>query len=301
VTATGPGYRTHVDLGEIFRDVVQRGGELATRLMVAVVIAALIVGVGRLLRPVVDRRLQRRGRPSHTRVFGALFTAVVVALAVLLALTLAFPSVRMVDVLASLGIVSVAVGFAFKDVLENLLAGVLLLLRDPFQSGDQIRVGDYEGTVEGVTIRETLLRTPEGQRVLLPNAQVYTSALEVLTHYSASRLAFAVELDAGADLDTARTVAEAALREARGVLPDPPPQVLVTDVGAGTVILECRAWAAPQRAAQAAARDTAIPAVLSTLVQHRLPLAADTVLLRDAPARGRDGGDHGRGPDPAVP
>jgi small-conductance mechanosensitive channel len=179
-------------------------------------------------------------RPSYTRVFGALYMTVIVGAAVLLAMTLAFPSVRMVDVLASLGIVSVAVGFAFKDVLENVLAEVLLLLRDPFKSGDEIRVGEHEGTVEGVTIRETLPRTPAGQRVLLPNAQVYTSALEVLTHCPATWITFAVVLDVAADLDQATPVMQTALRAVEEVVSDPAPQVVVTDLGVGTVTPECR-------------------------------------------------------------
>ncbi|MDP3713103.1 MAG: mechanosensitive ion channel [Mycobacteriales bacterium] len=188
-----------MSVGEIAADIASRAGELATRLALFVLLAALVVAIGRAARPLVRARLARRGRPSFTVVFSALYSTVVAVLGVLLAATLAFPSVRMVDVLGGLGIVSVAVGFAFKDVLENLLAGVLLLLRDPFKSGDQIRVGDHEGTVEGVTVRETLLRTHDGQRVLLPNAQVYISALEVLTHNPRARVEFAVRLDAAAD------------------------------------------------------------------------------------------------------
>lgn len=171
----------------VLQDVLARAGELAVQTAVAVLVAMVVLGVGLALRPLVRRVLARGGRPSRTRVFTALWTTVVVVVAVLLPATLAFPSVRVADVLASLGIVSVAVGFAFKDVLENLLAGVLLLLRDPFRTGDQIQVAGYEGTVEGVTVRETLLRTYDGQQVLIPNAQVYINPREVRTHYPHAR------------------------------------------------------------------------------------------------------------------
>lgn len=201
-------------LQEIARDVLARGGELVVRVLVAVVVAAVVIAVGRAARPLVRRALRRRNRPSHTRVFTALFQVVVVVVAVLLAATLAFPSVRVVDVLASLGIVSVAVGFAFKDVLENLLAGVLLLLRDPFRSGDQIQVGDHEGTVEGVTVRETLLRTFDGELVLIPNAQVYTSPLKVSTHYPFVRVSFRLNLDPASDVVVVTAAALPVLRDA---------------------------------------------------------------------------------------
>jgi small-conductance mechanosensitive channel len=266
----------------VLQDVAERAAELATRTGVFVLLIAAVVLLGRILRPLVHRRLDRRGRPSYTRVFGALYSALVTLAAVLLAATLAFPSVQMVDVLASLGIVSVAVGFAFKDVLENLLAGVLLLLRDPFKSGDHIRVGDFEGVVEGVTVRETLLRTPAGQRVLLPNALVYTSPLEVLTHYALTRVTFPVVLDAGADLDAARHIAQEALMRVPQVRRDPAPDVVVTDAGVGQTTVECRLWTSATPAGITAARDAAIPAVLAALTSADVPLASGEVLLREA-------------------
>ncbi|WP_250444353.1 mechanosensitive ion channel family protein [Actinotalea sp. C106] len=271
-------------IDEIVADVLARAGDVGTRLAVAVLIALVVIGVGRLLRPLVRRGVATGGRPSRTRVFVALFQVVVVILAILLAATLAFPSVRVADVLASLGIVSVAAGFAFKDVLENLLAGVLLLLRDPFKSGDQIRVGDHEGTVEGITIRETLLRTYDGQRVLLPNAQVYTSPLEVLTHYPATRSAFRLNVAADSDVGQVREVLTTATREALAgvaMLPDGarPPEVVVVGMERGAVEVEVRVWSGPLRGQRTAALDAAIPAALAALRAQDIALDQPTTVL----------------------
>ena len=269
-----------MNVGEIGSDIAARAVELTTRLVLFVALACVVIAVGRLVRPLVRARLARRNRPSFTRVFTALYGTVVAIVSVLLAATLAFPSVQMVDVLASLGIVSVAVGFAFKDVLENLLAGVLLLLRDPFKSGDQIRVGEFEGTVEGITVRETLLRTHDGQRVLLPNAQVYISPLEVLTHNPHTRISFPVQLDADADVDTARTALIAALSAVPVVASQPAPDVIVTGLGVGELTVECRLWTAAPRAALTAARDRAIPVALEALRRADIPLASGELLIR---------------------
>ncbi len=265
---------------KIGADIAGRASELGTRLLLFFVLTGLVMLSGRLVRPLVRARLARRGRPSFTRVFTGLYTAVVVVMSVLLAATLAFPSVQMVDVLGGLGIVSVAVGFAFKDVLENLLAGVLLLLRDPFKSGDQIRVAGHEGTVEGVTVRETLLRTYDGQRVLLPNAQVYTSALEVLTHNAHTRVCFPLRLDAAAELDRAREVVVGTLRTVPHIAADPAPEMVVTGMAPGEVTVECRLWAGSGRAATTAARDTAILAALAALGRAGLPVADGTLVFR---------------------
>ncbi|MFC7543286.1 mechanosensitive ion channel family protein [Siccirubricoccus deserti] len=74
------------------------------------------------------------------------------------------------DLFNLLGIGGVAIGFAFRDVLQNLLAGVLILLTRPFRIGDQIRHGEQEGTVEDIWIRATVLRTYDNRRILIPNA-----------------------------------------------------------------------------------------------------------------------------------
>lgn len=266
---------------DLLDDLGQRGGEVGARLLAFVVLVMLCVVIGRLLRPFVRWRLSRRGRPSYTRVFGALYSACVAVGAVLLAATLAFPSVHMVDVLGGLGIISVAVGFAFKEVLENLLAGVLLLLRDPFKSGDEISVGSFDGVVEGITVRETLLRTHAGQRVLLPNAYVYTSPLEVLTHYPDSRFTFTVTVDLDAPLERVSALAAAALSEVPDVRAFPAPEALVTAIGVGEVTLECRAWTTGTRRGTAFARDRAIKAVLRALVNAGVPLASGDTLLRE--------------------
>lgn len=267
--------------GPILDDVLVRGGELAVRTAVAVLVAAVVLAFGLALRPLVRGLLRRSGRPSRTRVFTALYTAVVVAVALLLPATLAFPSVRVADVLASLGIVSVAVGFAFKDVLENLLAGVLLLLRDPFRAGDQIQVAGYEGTVEGVTVRETLLRTFDGQQVLIPNAQVYINPLEVRTHYPFTRNAFRLRLDLGTDPGTASAAITTALQDASPV-GAPAPQVVVIGAESGALEVEARLWTAAPRAERTDGVSHAVVAVLAALTGAGVAFDEPRAMIVDA-------------------
>ncbi|MBR7552348.1 mechanosensitive ion channel, partial [Mycobacterium tuberculosis] len=76
---------------------------------------------------------------------------------------------------------SVAIGFAFKDIFQNLLSGILLLLSEPFRIGDQIISGNFEGTVEDIQIRATTIRTYDGRKVVIPNSQLYTSPMTVNT------------------------------------------------------------------------------------------------------------------------
>ncbi|MGD1910544.1 MAG: mechanosensitive ion channel family protein, partial [Rivularia sp. (in: cyanobacteria)] len=85
------------------------------------------------------------------------------AVGIIIAGVIAFPGLRLGDIIATLGLSSVAIGFAFQDIFKNFLAGILLLLQEPFKIGDQIVIGDYEGTVERVDIRTTQIRTYNGE------------------------------------------------------------------------------------------------------------------------------------------
>ena len=98
----------------------------------------------------------------------------------LIALVIMIPGFTPGQLMSALGIGSVAIGFAFKDIFQNLLSGILILLSEPFRIGDSIVVNSLEGTVEDIQIRATFLRSPDGRRIVIPNATVYTSALTVI-------------------------------------------------------------------------------------------------------------------------
>jgi small conductance mechanosensitive channel len=101
----------------------------------------------------------------------------------LIAFSVVAPSFRAGDLIKLLGVGSVAIGFAFQNILQNFLAGILLLLQEPFQLGDLISVTGIEGNVDDIQARATVIATKEGRRVVIPNAILFTSpvAVEVAT------------------------------------------------------------------------------------------------------------------------
>ena len=108
-------------------------------------------------------------------ILGRLASAFTIILGLFVAAVVIFPTFNPGDLIAGLGITSVAIGFAFKDVLQNFFAGILILWRRPFIVGDEIKVGNYEGTVEEITTRSTRVKTYDGERAVLPNGDVYTN------------------------------------------------------------------------------------------------------------------------------
>jgi small-conductance mechanosensitive channel len=211
-----------------------------------IAVAGYLIGKGvqRLLAP----RLARRQTPSFGRVVSKLVGWAITIFALLVAITTAFPSVKPVDFIAGLGIFSIAVGFAFQDILSNLLAGLLLILRQPFQQGDQIEVSGHTGTVEGITIRETTMKTFDGKRVIIPNADVYQSAILVQTAFDKRRTNLLIGVGYDDDLDQAE---RAILEEAEGVdgvLAEPAPEAYLVELGDNAVVFDLRYWTEPEQA-----------------------------------------------------
>lgn len=132
---------------------------LLPNIAVALVMLALSIGLAYLLARVTRNRADARNRHSLGEVAGALIKWGIILLGIMLAVSTVAPSIKPGDILAGLGVGSVAIGFAFKDILQNMLAGILILIRQPFEVGDQIVSGGHEGTVEKIETRATFLKT----------------------------------------------------------------------------------------------------------------------------------------------
>jgi small-conductance mechanosensitive channel len=146
------------------------------------------------------------------------------------------------SVLAGLGVTGVVAGFAFKDILENFLAGILLLLTRPFAIGDAIKTNEFEGTVRAITTRSTVIETFDGLMVIVPNAKIYANPL---TNYSSlPTRRTTLTLKVAYDRNLAEIVSKVSELTTRipGILADPKPDILATTLDERTVNLEVRYW-----------------------------------------------------------
>jgi small-conductance mechanosensitive channel len=203
---------------------------------------------------------------------------------VLIACTLVFPSLRLGDIIGLLGLSSVAVGFAFQDIFKNFLAGILLLLNEPFRVNDQIIVDDYEGTVESITIRSTQIRTYFDERIVIPNAIVFTSPVHVLTHYASRRTDLKIGLAYDTPLPTAREVLLAAVSTVDGVLPQPAAEVDLMGFGDSSVEFLVHYWTLPQKVQVRRVRSRVVIALKQACDREgfNIPYPIRTVYLPDA-------------------
>ena len=234
------------------------------RLLAALLCLVITVLVARVVRRGVGRALRRTATEPHLELLLAKLAYIAVATAGVL-VALSFGGVNLGVLVGSLGLATVALGFALQDIVSNFAAGIVLLLEHPFTRGDYITTADAEGTVEDVRVRATQLRSPDGQRVLVPNKQLFTN---VLTNASATmrrRVEIVLELPYDQDAAKAREVLLTAAGGVDGVSGDPPPRLLTEDLGENALRLRLWCWVDPRAADPVRVRSAVLEATETAL------------------------------------
>ncbi len=254
-------------------------------LLVGLAVLAVGVLLGRAVRWVLRRVLRWRGRsPSASDIFGSLAQAFVILLSVGAALTVIFPSVKPVNALGGIGILSIAAGIAFQTMLGNMFAGIVILARDIFRVGDQIAVQEVAGTVSQINLTSTVVQTYDGRKALIPNAVIHSEVVTVQTGYEQVRSTIPLDIDDSSDLALAIRVAEQAMADVPVVLTDPPPQALLQEVGSATVRMDLRFWSGARQMETRVAQHEVIDAVLRALRGAGVVTGSDVVVVEGGPA-----------------
>lgn len=195
--------------------------------------------------------------PPLVRALSRLSSILVWVLGLFTAATIVVPSFNPGNMIAGLGISSIAIGFAFKDIFQNFLAGLLLLWSQPFHVGDEIKSGDFEGAVEDIDIRATLIRMYSGERAIVPNSAVYTNAIIVKTAFPARRGKIEITVDDPRPATEVRDLIAKLIEKTPGIMSDPAPSVAISNIKGTSMRFTVYLWS-PQ---PASATDRALTAV----------------------------------------
>jgi small conductance mechanosensitive channel len=209
--------------------------------LAALVALGLTAVVARVVRRTVERALRRGGADRHVVVVVATL-AFYGAVAVGLVVALSLGGVNLGVLVGSLGLATVALGFALQDIVSNFTAGIVLLLEHPFTEGDHIAIAEAEGEVEEIQVRATRLRAPDGQLVIVPNKLLFIQVVTNATATVRRRVEVPLEIPYGQDAARARELLVAAAAEVDGVAEDPAPRVLTNDLGQGARSLRLWFW-----------------------------------------------------------
>lgn len=269
-------------ISQTLEQLLQNAILFLPKLVFGLVIFVVGLYVAGLARKTVRAYCRRRNLNSElTLLFGRIAYWCVAVLVTVLALEQV--NFNVVAFVTGLGVVGFTVGFALQDIAKNLVAGMLLLLQQPFAIGELIEVKGYSGSVEDITLRATQVRTFDGLLVYIPNADVYTSPLTNLSRVPKRRIELKVGLAYAADLNAAAAVIIAAVAAVPGVVTDDPaPQVVFKDFGDSAIGLSLYYWFDTAATGYFDAQDGATRAVTQALrtAGIQIPYPVRSVLVR---------------------
>lgn len=294
---TGSGFRQEsVDFG----DVIERVENIFTSLFLAIpnVVIGIVVflifwALSWVVAKLVGLAMLRAGRPRGLQMVLSRLTAwSILSFGLLVALTVIFPTITPASLFGALGVGGVVIGFAFRDIFQNLLAGILILFTRPFHIGDQIVSEKHEGEVVDILVRATLLRTYDNRVVVIPNSELYTKRVVVNTAYDTRRLSVEVGIGYDENIADARATILEAIATLPGIVTDPTPEVLVNLLGDFSVILEVRFWISPPDRREAVeAQDQVLEAIKRALTAAdiEMPFPIQKIMIDPGEPRNEDG------------
>lgn len=259
---------------------------LLPNIVLAIIVFAIFFYIARTIKQVV-RRLTRNRRHARNlgMVLGRLAQGITVLVGLFISLTIVIPTLRAGDLVQLLGISGVAFGFAFRDILQNFLAGILILLTEPFQIDDQIVFKNFEGTVENIETRATTIRTYDGRRIVIPNSELFTNSVQVNTAFDNRRIEYDIGIGYGDDVNLAKKLMLEAIHSVDDVLKDPAPDVLLVELAESSVNIRARWWInPPRRLDYLVSRDKVISAILQKVYVENgidLPYPTRQILFHD--------------------
>ncbi|MEH6744505.1 mechanosensitive ion channel family protein [Hyphomonas sp.] len=253
-------------------------------LTIALVILVMTLLVGRIIRAVVSAAMQRAHvREALVTLARNLISIAAWVIGIAIAMTVIFPSVSPSDIIAGLGLTSVAIGFAFKDVFENFLAGVIILGREKLRIGDVIECEDVYGRVENILIRETHVRETDGELVIVPNSYLFKNPVNIETDRGLKRQELVVGVDYDTDMRQAKAVLQDALESCETVKQSETKDVQCVSFGGSSIDFKLLWWSGSRPAEQRETYDEVAFAVKDALDEAgiTIPFPQSTLSFRE--------------------
>ncbi len=234
--------------------------------------ALLIVVAASWLGGFVSRRLHwmrlRTDNPYMDALIRRVIRVLITLFGVVIALDLLNATTLVSAVLGSAGVVGLVLGFAFKDIAENYVAGILLSLRKPFSPGDHVKIDDNEGKVVALQSRSTLMMTLDGNELQLPNALVFKAILLNYSRNPRRRFDFTVTIDGSQSIRVSHALAIEQVARVEGVLSDPAPSWNVQEFTPAGIVLRFFGWIDQRQSDLGKVRGEAIRLVKAAFAQR---------------------------------
>ena len=217
--------------------------ELLPNLIIALLFQLLFIMVGKLINRAFKKTiLQRSDDPFAVDFVGKAFKWIAYIIGSIIALHIIGFNVLANSILTGAGISALILGFAFKDIIENILSGILLAIHRPFNMGNIVEIKGIKGTIKGLDLRTTHIRNMEGKDIYIPNSMMTKEILVNFTKDGFLRMDFDLGLDVPADFSLAKSKIIKYLNEQPEVLNTPKPDVLIQQIGSCTLDIKVLFW-----------------------------------------------------------
>ncbi len=217
---------------------------LLPNLLLAILIFTIALWLARKIRIALEGKLAGK---AHDRITGKYIALVSKWLIIIVGMLLVLQTLGLSGVagglLASAGLSAIVIGFAFKDIAENFLAGLILAFNRPFEINDTIEVDGTLGKVKELHLRTTHILTFDSKDVFIPNGIILTSKVTNLTQNGLIRMDFVVGIDYNDNIQEAINLIEKTALGVEGVLQEDPPYATVEELGTNTVNIKVFFWA----------------------------------------------------------
>ncbi len=244
------------------KQVVALTPNILAALVVLLFTGVLVAIVTRIAGKILTRS---QTRPSLRNAVLTITRLLIWLIGILIAATIIFPNLTPTKLVAGLGIGSIAVGLAFKDIFENFLAGFLILLRKPMRIGDDIECEGLTARVEDISIRDTFLRKRSGELVIVPNSFLFKNPVKILTDANLRRISVAVGVAYGEDANEAYSVISAVIKNLDTRDSSKGFEVVADSFGASSVDFTARWWTESTPPAERVSKSEAILAIKAAL------------------------------------
>ncbi len=244
---------------------------------IAMLIATLLLS--RVAERWARRSVKRKIPDPETRQFLTQTVRYTILVLGLLAALDQVPGVHITSFLAGLGIVGFTVGFALQDIARNFIAGLLLLMRQPFGVGDAVEIAGRGGSVMEITMRDTVIKSWDGVMEIVPNLDVYTNPIVNYSGLPLRRRTVTLGLGYGQDIARAKRIILDVIQDAEGVLRDPPPEAFTQELGDTALHVAARFWVNQQTHSVFAVHSNVVDAINAVAEERDIDMPYPTQVV----------------------
>jgi len=268
-------------INSYYSDFVQ----VLPRVLLAILVYAGLMFLANRSRNYLSRRLTARmDDPLLAKFIVRVIKLLWIILGVLIVLKIVGLADIAVGLMTGASVSAVVVGFAFKDIAENFLAGIIMAFDRPFQVGDIVEIDGHQGKVVSLNLRNSLIKTFDGRDIYIPNASIIKNPVVNFTIDGFQRYEIEIGLDYGSDIEKAIRVCTEMLKSVSGVLEgDKAPAAYVTSLGASTLNLTAYYWldTFDKKINPGAVKSEAIDKILDIMGKHGINLPGDIIEIKN--------------------